>query len=480
MNELSEDQIKKGGFRVTVSCHDPEIVVGEDGTYYMFGSHMIGAKSNNLREWDYFAQGVDQSNPLFDNLFEEKMEAFSFVGKNAENGYSVWAPNVYYNERMNKYIMYYCTTSSYIKSSICMATADQIEGPYTHQAILLDSGYSKKDIETTNVYDILGKDADTSRYFEYGGYNNKQWPNCIDPAIVKGEDDRIWMVYGSWSGGIFLLEIDPETGYPINPQQKEEKGVDAYYGVRLVGGGHHSIEGPYIEYSAETGYYYLFLSYGELKQQGGYQIRVFRSKEPTGPYVDAEGNTLEDQEDHSNYGVKLMGNYTFPSLNYTYMAPGGQSTFRDKDGRYYITYHQRFAENGEYFEPRVHQMVLNEDDWFVILPFATVGEKVSETGYKTENLKGSFYLVNHGTDIGSTVHTAECVQFNGKGTFTKDEEKAEYEVQPNSNYVTIKMGNVVYKGVIVEMEDEAGNATLCISAVGENNESLWFVQYVKQ
>ena len=52
--------------------------------------------------------------------------------------------------------------------------------------------------------------------------------------------------------------------------------------------------------------------------------------------MDVAGNTLEDQDDHFNYGLKMMGNYTFPSLNYTYMAPGGQSTFQDDDGKYYI------------------------------------------------------------------------------------------------------------------------------------------------
>lgn len=105
------------------------------------------------------------------------------------------------------------------------------------------------------------------------------------------------MNYGSWSGGIFLLEIDPATGYPIYPV--DDKDADPYYGYRLIGGGHHSAEGPYIQYDAENGYYYLFVSYGDLQSDGGYQIRQFRSEKPTGPYVDVAGNTLEDQDDHS-------------------------------------------------------------------------------------------------------------------------------------------------------------------------------------
>ena len=39
------------------------------------------------------------------------------------------------------------------------------------------------------------------------------------------------------------------------------------------------------------------------------------------------------------------------------------------------------------------------------------------------------------------------------------------------------MNDAVYKGVIVEMNDEAGNAVRCITAAGNNNESIWAVFY---
>ncbi len=66
--EAKAEDIQTGGFTVAASCHDPEIVEA-DGTYYMFGSHMVGAVSTDLRDWEYFANGVDGSNKLFDNLF---------------------------------------------------------------------------------------------------------------------------------------------------------------------------------------------------------------------------------------------------------------------------------------------------------------------------------------------------------------------------------------------------------------------------
>ena len=281
---LEEIEEKKGSFSAGASVHDPS-VFKENGTYYIFGSHMEAAKSENLREWKSFASGVSQNNELFDNLFDEPRKAFEFVGKNEEGGYSVWAPDVIYNEKMGKYMMYFCTTSTYKRSSICFATADNPEGPYTFQDTILHSGFRTAD--TKNKQQIFGdENFDMRKYMMSGDYNNLQWPNALDPSVFYDEDGRMWMVYGSWSGGIFILELDQETGYPIFPEEDEENEVDSYYGKHLIGGMHLSCEGPYILYDETSGYYYLFVSYGSLTADGGYQIRLYRSEKPDGPYVD--------------------------------------------------------------------------------------------------------------------------------------------------------------------------------------------------
>lgn len=472
--EVSASDVKKGRQTEAVSCHDPQIIIGKDGKYYMFGSHTVGVKSDTLSGWEYFANG----NNLFSDIYSGDLEAFSFVGKNTDGGYSIWASNVVYNEAMGKYVMYFCTTSSYIKSNLCMAVADEVEGPYSYVDTILYSGYGKSDADQTNLYEVLGEDADISRYLEYGGYNNKQWPNCIDPAVFTDADGRMWMTYGSWSGGIFILELDPTTGYPIYPEADEANGVDPYYGTHLIGGGHHSVEGPYIDYNEESGYYYLFVSYGGLQSDGGYQIRQYRSENPDGPYVDASGKTLLDEEDHYNYGVKMMGNYTFPSLDCTYMAPGGQSTFVGTDGNRYITYHQRFDDGTEYHEPRVHQMFLNEDGWYVATPFATMGETLKAEGYTKADVSGTFYVVNHGTDVSAKVREAEEFAFAEDGSIAGAEISGSYQVKDGTDFIEIELDGKTYQGVIVEMNDEAGNPILAISATGESNETIWCVKYL--
>jgi arabinan endo-1,5-alpha-L-arabinosidase len=479
--EKSADQILKGSVNSGASLHDPQIIVADDGTYYCYGTHMTAATSTDLTKWNSWADGVNGSNKIFDNLLAEPFDAFSFVGKNTENGYSVWAPSVIYNKKTGKYMMYFCTTSSYIKSNICLATSDNIGGPFTYEKTIVYSGFTKTDLENTNFTELMGDDAKTrSRYISGGAYNNQLWPNAIDPAMFYDKDDRLWMVYGSWSGGIFILELDQETGEPIRPETDDETETDAYFGKRIIGGFHHPIEGPYIHYDKNTGYYYLFLSYGELRMEGGYQMRVLRSDKPDGTYVDVTGSSLGikgDVDHFADYGVKLMGNYTLPSLNVTYMAPGGESTFEDKDGRLYVVYHQRFKESGEFHAVRVHQMAMNEDGWPCVFPFATNGEKLREEGYKAKELEGSFYILDHGLEVNNLVNEPVLCSF-ADGQISGDF-SATYEVTEGSNFITIKKEDITYKGVLVSMTDEAGNNTLCFSAVGDNNHSIWGVKYLQ-
>ena len=230
---VDADAIHKSSQRVGVSVHDPS-VIRADGKYYIFGSHMEAAVSDDLISWKRFATGVSRTNRLFDNLFTG-LEAFDYVGRNTQGGYSVWAPDVIYNRMTGQYMMYFCTTSSYIKSNICFALSDSVEGPYSYEDTILYSGFTRGSIDMTDVKEIAG-DGNLEKYIEYGSYKNTLWPNAIDPALFYDEVGRLWMVYGSWSGGIFILEIDEETGRPIHPPSNKEDGVDSYFGKHLAGG----------------------------------------------------------------------------------------------------------------------------------------------------------------------------------------------------------------------------------------------------
>lgn len=486
-NETPVEEIKVGALDVMASVHDPSVIKGEGGAYYIFGTHMSSAKSTDLVHWKSFSDGVSKKNPLFGNLFDEELAAFQFVGKNNENWYSVWAPDVVYNKAMEKYVMYFCTSSTYVLSNICMATSDNIEGPYEYQDTLLYSGFIKSTILKTNFLDYVDK-SKIKDYTQSGlGYNNQYWPNCIDPTVFYDADGKMWMVYGSWSGGIFLLEIEESTGYPIHPAEDEENQVDAYFGKRLLGGYHQSIEGPYILYDEQTKYYYLFVSYGSLTREGGYQVRLFRSQKVDGPYVDAEGRTMtmvdaQNPEYNKEYGLKMMGNYDFPSLKQAYMAPGHNSAFIDDDGKMYIVYHQRFDDGSEFHQPRVHQLFTNKEGWLVAAPFETSGETLKQEGYTGKEIAGTYYVVNHGTDISKTIHEPEELKFYSDGTVRRIEngepaEAGSYTLEKGTPYAAIQLGEDSYEGIFIEMTDEAGNEVLCFTAAGTNNETVWGVHY---
>ena len=483
--------MKKGGFHTNTPVHDPAVFVDRDGSYYIFGTHMTAATSKDLRYWESFADGVNGENPLFSNLFDEDMEAFRYCGKFDGKEYAVWAPDVSYNPYLKKYVMYFCTSGSYIKSTICMATADEAKGPYHFERVILYSGFDEDTIDETNVKAVLPEGEDLSHYFKKNGkYNNLSWPNCIVPNIFHDKSGRLWMVYGSWSGGIFLIEIDEHTGLLIHPEPDGKNQVDAYFGRKLLGGGHKSIEGPFILYDQVSDYYYLFVSFGWLAREGGYQIRMFRAKKPEGPYVDMEGKTFRRVNHHDPYGLKLMGNYIFPSMECGYKSPGHNSAFEDQDGAIYMVYHQRFDLPSEVHEPRVHQLFRTKNNWLTVCPFATDGEMLCRKNYHESEICGTYYLVEHCQDISNEMHLPLKVEFTRAGEILKyleqEPENANTvkESKPYGYYtldeescISFNIQDISYEGVIVQLNDEAGNPTMCITGVG-GNQSAWAVKYL--
>lgn len=479
--KVSYDGIKTASIRAGVSVHDPSILKA-DGTYYIFGSHMSGASSTDLRTWTSIGNGYTPGNPIYDNLFATE-HVFDYAGSNVsviptdDGGRHVWAPDVIYNEEQGLYYMYFCTTSTWNASNLCYATSDKPEGPYTWKGALIYSGFTSETLANTDVTDYVTQEYALENYVTpKNEYNFEEYPNAIDPTIFYDGDGRMWMVYGSWSGGIFLLEIDESTGLVIHPEADPENNVDAYFGKRLIGGGHKSIEGPYILYDEASGYYYLFVSYGALTSNGGYQIRVFRSETVDGQYVDMSGQYPEQGLNHTYYGLKLSGNYFLPSLTKAYMATGHNSAFIDDDGKMYIVYHTRFDDGQEYHEPRVHQFLVNEEGWPCMLPYATDGETVSSNGYAKTDVVGEYYMINQGMNVDAEIAEPIMVVLSKRGNVYGDGIAGTWEMKDGSYYMNITVDDVVYSGVFCEMNDEAGTRVMTFSAVG-NNKSIWGVKY---
>ncbi len=439
-------------FLKNVAVHDPSIIKADDGFYYIFGSHMAAAKSADLIDWELISRDAsDKGCTLVENVQTQMKDALKYAKTT-----TFWAPDVVQLEN-GTYVMYYCTCEgSSPLSTLGIAYADKPEGPYVNQGIILRSGYA--------------------------GYNANVYPNVVDPTTFFDKEGRLWMVYGSYSGGIYILEMDTETGFP-KPGQ-----LNNGLGKKLLGGNHARIEAPYIMYSPDTDYYYLFLSFGGLNANDGYNIRVCRSKTPDGPYEDALGNnmikcagrpgTFFNDPDYAPYGVKLMGGYEFLAvktdknrITQAYRSPGHNSAYYDEEtGRYFIVFHTRFANAGESFQVRVHQMYMNEAGWPVVSPLRYAGEMPQPV--EASLMPGEYKVILHGKDINKVEHESVVVTLNADGTVT-GALTGSWSCADGVN-VTLTLEGITYTGVMHTALD-AGQRTwvTSISALDDTGAALW-------
>ncbi|ULO10438.1 glycoside hydrolase family 43 protein [Paenibacillus sp. 19GGS1-52] len=437
-----------------VSVHDPSVIKVED-TYYVFGSHLASAKSKDLLSWTQISSGVADGNVLIPNVKEELSETLAWAQSD-----TLWAPDVI-QLADGKFYMYYdaCRGDSPL-SAMGIAVADSIEGPYKNAGIILKSGMTGVG-DDGEIYDATVK------------------PNVVDPDVFFDKDGKLWMVYGSYSGGIFVLQLDAKTGFPL---------PDQGYGKKLLGANHARIEGPYMLYSPETDYYYLFLSYGGLDASGGYNIRVARSKNPDGPFEDSAGQeminaqgtagVLFDDPAYSPYGVKLMGNFEFQntevesaSVGDGYISPGHNSAYYDKDtGKYYLIFHTRFPGRGEEHEVRVHQMFMNSEDWPVVAPHRYSGETIGK--YKQKEVTGDYKYINHNKDITADVVESEPIALTDDGKISGAVTGTWKLSGEHTAELTID-GTIYYGVFLREWNEGTGSQVMTFTATSKEGVSIW-------
>ena len=492
--------------RPRVSVHDPSIIKDGD-TYYAFGSHIDAAKSTDLINWNVFTNGyTTPNNILFGDLSNNLAGSFAWAGENdsdSKGGFSVWAPTVFRNENYvnedgtkGAYMMYYCTSSTYKRSAIGFAVSDKIEGPYEYVDTIMYSGFTKVDntdvnsikntiYTNTNIDELIStgtiKDGINDNWFlSDGQYNTSYAPNAIDPELFYDEEGKLWMTYGSWSGGVYIIELDEENGRAIYPGEDSNSDslnfTDRYFGTRISGGYGQSGEGADVVYDKEAGYYYMTVTYGGLTANGGYNMRLFRAKNPQGPYLDAEGKNaaLFGNVSNTDYGIKLISNYKFDSQNIALKAAGHNSVLIDDDGERYLVHHQRFDNGTEYHEVRVHKMLLNEDGWLVVAPYEYSGESLPEASYEFSAVVGDYQFINHGKATSSAIESTLNITLNEDFTISGDI-KGEWTRTEGTNNVNLIIDGVTYKGVFLEQEDESDtvNKVMTFSAIGNNNLSVW-------
>lgn len=551
--------IQAGAITLTrVSVHDPSVVYEPSSKYYyIFGTHRGLARTMNMMSWSSAsytlglvndagkvtsttASNANSTGNTFSRFFKTNVTKTVTIGgeektfgnfdvhawsaaasQNYELDGNMWAPDVVYNEKMKKWCLYFSINGDSWASSIVLLTADRISGPYVYQGPVVFSGFgntSNADLsyKKTDLELVLGEQKSLPARYNVGSKWGNRWPNCIDPCVFFDEEGKLWMTYGSWSGGIWMLELNEETGLRDYDVKYNVTGSgdgvtsDPYYGKKIAGGFYVSGEGSYIEYI--NGYYYLFMSYGFMlsalpddPDAGGYQMRVFRSEKPDGPYKDSRGASAVYTQYAKNFGpncdtrgVNIFGAYgDWGLMSLAEREQGHNSIIAAEDGRTYLVYHTRFQDNTQGHAVRVHQVFQNQDGWLVAAPFEYTGETVKSADISTtqqvatENIPGTYKLMIHryGLDYkwgNQELVTPIDITLSADGTISGNK-SGTWEAVEGTSYVNLTIGGLLYKGVMVNQVMESNttnwpsttftannkNKTVAITALARSGVSAW-------
>lgn len=510
------------------SVHDPSIVYDNtQGCYYVFGSHMAVAKTNDLRNWTGVANESTSSKLFGDingnvvsyekafnqNAFHGPVTVVDKDGNKTEmqlgnydidkwNGTNtiqgnMWAPDILYNSKLHKWCMYESINGADWNSAIVLLTSDNIEGPYVYQAPIIFTGFYTKDstqnFKDTDLEMVIGQQDELP--LKYQKMKDRKWgdfwPHAIDPCVYYDENGQLWMTYGSWSGGIYTLQLDENTGlrdYTVRyDSDYDQKGqavtTDEYFGKKIAGGCYVSGEGSYIQHIGD--YYYLFNSYGFFSPEGGYNMRVFRSKNPDGPFEDTQGNSpifdkyimnYSSTDTTNNRGEKLMGGYQWDTMPKGEVSQGHNSAIVDKDGKAYVVYHTKFNDGTASHELRVHQLFMNEKGWLCTAPYEYAGETLNSNGYSADEVVGNYGYINHKFQMDYEkveINKPESISLNADGTISGTH-TGTWKQKPNTPYCTLQIDGKNYSGVFTKQIITGTKIeTMCFTAVGDDGVTIW-------
>ncbi|KAA8815484.1 arabinan endo-1,5-alpha-L-arabinosidase [Bifidobacterium callitrichos] len=508
--------------------HDPAIIE-DHGTYYIVGTHRQFARSIDLVHWEPFENNLSRDPyALLGDIWKDWPEQ----PENPDLTSNTWAPDVIWNETMRKWCMYLSVNGHEFRSVIVLLTADRLDGDWTYVGPVVYSGFSPDTVDRTDVPRVLGEAAahgDLSRYMSLKDTRI----NAIDAAPIRCTHGELWMSFGSWFGGIWMFKLDPATGlrdyrvrYPL-----VHDASDPYYGVKVAGGYWNSGEGSY--FVRHDGWWYLFMSYGWLGRTGGYQVRLFRSRNLIGPYVDQNGNpAISNGEIPDNHekdtGIRLTSSVEWgfsPAHERDIEASQGHNSVltRSSDGRLFLVYHTRFVgrDDGEY-ESHIRELLPTADGWLTAAPFlyqggaAVAPQMHADCGPALTShpsaRAGRYELVRHDphtffngihTDDGAYfgVNRPESITLEADGRVTSGE-AIDFFDTPDANLprstdgpvtrgswrligetpagvrccasdMAITIDGVTYTGVFAVLPDERDHTpTLTFSAIG-GNQSIW-------
>jgi arabinan endo-1,5-alpha-L-arabinosidase len=290
-----------------LGTHDPVVIAAANRFYLFSTGDNIGAKtSSDLRSWQA-APEVFNASTRPDWIADEVPEAAN-----------LWAPDISYFG--GQYHLYY-SASSFGCNVSCIGHATRAA---------LDSG------SWTDHGSVICSNPGAS----CEGNRPDNW-NAIDPNVVVDQEGTPWLSFGSFWGGLKLIELD----------QDGDRADTMLHSIAARPDDDGALEAPFIV--RRCGYYYLFVSWDACCRgaDSTYNTRVGRSTDVTGPYTDREGTPL------------MQGGGTLVLEGSTRFRGPGHNAVLFTDTAAYNVYHSYDVDNNGDPVLRIAELVWDEDGW---------------------------------------------------------------------------------------------------------------------
>ncbi len=231
--------------------HDP-VMAYEKGTYYIYatGENISEMTSTDRRHWTILRDGLLSDIPVWTH----RVPGF----KNF-----IWAPDVI--RWHGKWWMAYCCSSFGVNTSVIgLLQAKSLgENTWVDKGMIIES--------------------DSCDHY-----------NAIDPNFVIDDNDRPWLVFGSFWDGIQLVPLNDKMHVLKDAKlqtiaRRYVHVPDSIVNPTSIHAGGNAIEAPFV--FKHNGWYYLFVSWDYCCRglKSNYRVVVGRSRQIYGPYLDRNG-----------------------------------------------------------------------------------------------------------------------------------------------------------------------------------------------
>ncbi len=349
--------------RGSLGIHDPSAVIKCGDRYYVFGTGQ-GIISKSSADKIYWVTGPS----VFASAPSWTKNITGFTGNN------LWAPDItFFNGQYHLY--YACSTFGSQVSGIGLATNPTLDpgDPNYHWT---DQGRG----------DPIRFRRDLQR---------------IDPSVTFDSSSNLWMSFGSFFGGIKLVQLDAATGL----RNTTNTTVASIANDNAASG--DPIEASYLYHRGD--FYYLFVNWGTCcatpALTSTYNIRVGRSTNITGPFRDS-----------SNVSMTSSGGTLFLKATGKFIAPG-QMGILDENGVSYFGYHYLDANDNGVPTYDLEPLSWTTDGWPV---FTNDWKAAYHFQMDARDDDDGFYgLLQNGASIFNDPLLGDVLTLNGTNQFVK-------------------------------------------------------------